>query len=390
MLAAHGNDSVVIVGESGTGKTDVAKTVYRISDRNNQTYRQISCAQFEHADPAFALSKLFGVGSNHGLPNFPKEGQPGLLEECDGGVLFLDDFDRLPLNVQDLLLYPLEGKPFEPGIGTGKTREVSVKFILATNRNPELLVSRGLLQGDVLARMGARINIPPLRDRPEDIPVLVEHFLGRLSTEFDHVVESVSPKAMKMLKSFTYHNGNARELYAELRQAVGKASLEKDHVLHACYLSETVNKALQSKSIEHLKGDHKEDDQYHSISEGGKTVSSEVAIPRELSVLRRHNFLMQPSEEELGLSHKSKTLSNHLRGLCIKALAENDWQPDRAAKALAPDNGYKVIHKLERKIDRYLKSIKERVSDGTYRRLYTNLPASYHEELERAIRWARK
>ena len=394
VLAAHGDVPVVIIGESGTGKTELARTVYRISDRNGKTYRQISCAQFEHADPAFALGKLFGVGKGHGLPNVPKDGQPGLLEECNGGVLFLDDFDRLPLNVQDLLLYPLEGKAFEPGIGTGKPREVSVKFILATNRDPGLLVSKGELQGDVLARMGARITIPPMRERPEDIPVLVQHFLGRLSKEFDHVVETVSPKAMNMLMNFPYSHGNARELYAELRQAVGKASLEKDSVLRAGYLSNAMQAVLRGAVDGHATSNSTTHESHHRAAESPNakpsTEPASDAIPRELRVLRSHDFQILPSERELGLSNKSKTLSNHLRGLCIKALAENDWQPDRAAHALAPENSDKVVIKLERKIERYLRTVQERVADGTTTRLYTNLPASYHDALARAIQWVKK
>lgn len=388
VLAARGDVPVVIVGESGTGKTEMAHTVYQLSDRANKAYRQISCAQFEHADPAFALGRLFGVGSGHGLPNVPKDGQPGLLEECDGGVLFLDDFDRLPLNVQDLLLYPLEGKAFEPGIGTGAPRMISVKFILATNRDPGLLVEKGELQGDVLARIGARITIPPLRERSEDIPVLVQHFLGLLSQEFDHVVETASPKAMNIIGNFSYSQGNARELYAELRKAVGKASLEKDSVLRAGYLSEALRAASidQSNRFDNgevrLSGALKKD---HTLpgSAGSGVLSEE--LPRELVVLREHDFHIGQSENDLGLSHKSKTLSNYLRGLCIKALVENNWQPFSAAQSLAPQHDAKVVKKLERKIERYVRSIKERVGEGSEARLYVNLPAPYHHELSRAI-----
>jgi transcriptional regulator of aromatic amino acid metabolism len=120
----------------------------------------VSCAQFEHADPAFALGRIFAIGTGHGLPNVPREGRKGLLEECNGGTLFLDDVDRLPLNAQDLLLYPLQGKPFEPGIGSGPSHRVSVKFVLATNRDPEKLVRTGTFRADVLSRIGTRIEIP--------------------------------------------------------------------------------------------------------------------------------------------------------------------------------------------------------------------------------------
>ncbi|MDA9983404.1 sigma 54-interacting transcriptional regulator, partial [Gammaproteobacteria bacterium] len=202
-LAAYGMGPVMIVGASGTGKTDVAWTVHRMSGRKDEKYKEVSCAQFEHADPAFALGRLFGIGTGHGLANVAKEGKKGLLEECDGGTLLLDDFDRLPLNVQDLFLYPLEGKPFDPGIGSGPSKKVSVKFIFATNSNPEQLVEDGRFRNDVLARMATRIDIPPLRQRKEDIPLLVEHFVEQFSREQGQDISVVSAKALNLLQGYS-------------------------------------------------------------------------------------------------------------------------------------------------------------------------------------------
>lgn len=378
VLAARGLTPVVISGESGTGKTDLAQLIHRLGDRRDQVYREVSCAQFEHADPAFALGRLFGIGTGHGLSNAPRDGQPGLLEECDGGVLFLDDFDRLPLNVQDLLLYPLEGKAFDPGIGRGAPRTVSVKFILATNRDLQLLVRQGNLQNDVLARMGAHVHIPPLRERREDIPLLANHFLKLLVPEMEHRIDNISSRAMKLICRYPYSQGNARELKSELRLAVGKASLERDSVLRAGYLSERINGfSLQEPAAPEPA----------STSEPAAPIPE--GIPVELAVLRRNDFQIAASETELGLSHKSKTLSHHLRGLCLRALAENDWHTQAAARALAPDQGTGVWLKLERKMERYLRSIAERLADGTERRLFNNLPAAYHEVLRQAIVRAR-
>ncbi len=155
VIASRGNLPVLIVGESGTGKTDTALTIHRLSGRKERIYKELSCLQFEHADPAFALGKLFGIGAGHGLPNVPREGQKGLLEDCNGGTLFLDDLDCLPRNVQDLLLYPLEGKPFEPAIGRGPAKTISVRFILATNQDPDKMVTTGALRSDLLSRLWA-------------------------------------------------------------------------------------------------------------------------------------------------------------------------------------------------------------------------------------------
>ncbi len=380
-VAARGAAPVMIVGESGTGKTHIAQAVHTLSDRADRVIKEISCAQFEHADPAFALGKLFGVGAGHGLPNVPRDGQSGLLEESDGGTLFLDDFDRLPLNVQDLLLYPLEGKSFEPGIGRGQPRTVSVKFIFAANRDPVQLVAEGKFQGDVLARIGARIEVPPLRDRPEDIPLLVEHFTSQICKELDHEISVVSPKALHLLNRYSYAHGNARELRAEIHQAIGKAMLEDDNVLRAGYLSEKLRAAMVPPRTyaEHCGSE--------SAGVAETTGLSDELL--ELAVLRRHSFQIKPAEEELGLSHKSRTLSNHLRGMCIKALSENDWNLQRAARWLCASEDSRIINRVEGKMRRFLKNIEDNTARHAERKLYNNLPSAYHESLAKAIRWVR-
>ncbi len=383
-VAARGTAPVMIVGESGTGKTHIAQTVHLLSDHSDGICKEISCAQFEHADPAFALGKLFGVGTGHGLPNVPKEGQSGLLEESDGGTLFLDDFDRLPLNVQDLLLYPLEGKPFEPGIGRGQPRTVSVKFIFATNRDPAQLVSEGKFQADVLARIGTRVDVPPLRERPEDIPLLVEHFKNNIGKELKHDISVVSPKAMHLLSRYSYARGNARELMSEIHKAIGKAMLEDDNVLRAGYLSEKLQTAMTSRR--ESAGPIPTEPAAPSIAAREIAATTE---PIELATLRRHRFQIKPAEEELGLSHKSRTLSNHLRGLCIKTLSENDWDLGRAARSLSESDDSKIVTRIEGKMRRYLKNIEDNVGNHSESKLYNNLPAAYHEPLAKAIRWVR-
>lgn len=378
VVAARGMTPVMVVGESGTGKTDVAWSVHRLSDRAAQPYREISCAQFEHADPAFALGRLFGIGAGHGLPNAPKEGREGLLEECDGGTLFLDDFDRLPLSVQDMLLYPLEGRPFEPGIGSGPARSVSIKFILATNREPALLVEEGRFRADVLARIGERIYMPPLRERPEDIPRLVEHFLRGICRELGHEVTIVSPMAMKFLTRYPYSSGNARELQMEIRTAVGKAMLESDKVLRTGYLSER------------LRTWHADSDQVRTSGDANRKAASTVESDDVLMVLRKHDFQIKAAETELGYSHKSKTLSNRLRGICIRALSEHDWDAQAAAESLTGTGQPRATAKLKRKMERYASNVEDNVARGTESRLYRNLPAPCHDALTRMINHLRK
>lgn len=372
-IASRGTGPVLVVGESGTGKTDIAGLVHSMSDRRDAVYRQISCSQFEHADPAFALGRLFGIGTGHGLQNVPREGRKGLLEECDGGSLLLDDFDRLPLNVQDLFLYPLEEKPFEPGIGSGPSRSVSVKFIFATNVEPETLVEQGRFRHDVLARLVTRIDIPPLRERREDIPLLVEQSLTGLAEEIGHEISLVSPRAMNLLCRNRYEHGNVRELRAELQTAISKAALENDPTLRAGYLSQRIRGPVG--------GGPDRDAPRENPSAPGSVLEQSA----ELEVLRRHGFQIASAEEELGYSHKSKTLSNHLRGMCMQAMMEADWDPELASAALAGDGGASVANKLRSKMNRYLSRVEENVHSGTEKRLFNNLPAAYHDALNAAI-----
>jgi hypothetical protein len=103
-------------------------------------------------------------------------------------------------------------------------------------------------------------------------------------------------------------------------------------------------------------------------------------------VLRQHAFEIRASEEALGLSHKSKTLSNHLRGMCIQALVDNDWDLEKAARKLVACDDRQVIARVQRKMQRYVRSLRERVGDGTEERLFNNLPSVYHKALSEAIR----
>ena len=382
LLASRGMTPVVIVGESGTGKTDLAWALSQLREPSDGPHKAVSCAQFEHADPAFSLGRLFGIGRDHGLPNVNKEGQPGMLEECDGGTLFLDDFDRLPLNIQDLFLYPFDGKPFEPGMGVGPVRHVSVKFILAINQDPDRLLAAGGLRGDVMARVGTRIDVPPLRDRREDIPLLTEHFTALVSRDLDHPISSISPKAMSLLAGYGYQKGNVRELKLEIQNAIGIALLEDDDVLRAGYVSERINPASVTESLEIDETPTPEG----SASAG---FSSPEDPPRMLEVLKKHRFHLKTADVELGLSHKSRTLSNHLRGICFKALSERGWSIEAAVRMLAGERDRRTHEKLEGKIRRYLHTVDENVAQGTERRLFNNLPASYFEHIREAIQRSR-
>jgi transcriptional regulator with GAF, ATPase, and Fis domain len=239
----------------------------------------------------------------------------------------------------------------------------------------------GTFRADVLTRIGTRIDIPPLRERPEDIPLLVEHFTRQVSRELGHEITVISPGTMKRLCRYAFGEGNARELKLEIQKAIGKAMLENDNVLRAGYLSDKLGQP-QTRAQELPAAMSAVP---ASRPEPPGRDRDVAGVSRELAVLRKHRFQIKPAEEELGLSHKSRTLSNHLRGICIRALCENDWSPQRAARALAQTDAPAVAVKLEGKMRRYMENIRQNVRRGTERKLYNNLPVAYHDALNRAI-----
>ena len=384
VMAAKINRSVFIRGESGTGKTDIARAIHQLGPRREKVYKEVSCAQFEHGDPAFALGRFFGIGRDHGMTNISKEGRQGLLQECDGGTLFLDDVDRLPLHVQDLLLYPLEGKPFEPGIGVGGPHQVDVKFMFASNQDLEQMADEGRFRGDILARMGTRIEIPPLRERAEDIPVLIDFFRPRICEELSHEVTVISPKAMQLLCACSYEGGNVRDLKRELETAIGRALLQEDHLLRAGYLSQR------------LQTGHREvrpKPQAPMVEEqvpAGELVSlPDTNISKELKVLRQFHFRIKESEVALGLSHKSRTLSNHLRGICLDALTRNNWDLSRAAEAVVGENHADDIQRVRKKMIRFLERTRLNIAQDKEALLFNNLATNYHPALQATIEWCK-
>jgi hypothetical protein len=155
-----------------------------------------------------------------------------------------------------------------------------------------------------------------------------------------------------------------------IQNGIGKAMRENDNVLRAGYLSDNTGQPkMRAEAAPGPAG--------RRNSAGG--------LSRELAVLRKHRFQIKPAEQELRLSQKSRTLSNHLRGICIRALSENEWNPQRAAQALAQSDAPAIAAKLEGKIRRYIENIRRNARHGTERKLYNNLPAAYHDALNKAI-----
>ena len=206
---------VLIRGESGTGKELVARAIYQYSRRANGPFLAINCA----AIPENLLeSELFG----HEKGSFTGADQRriGKFEQCNGGSLFLDEVGDMPLVLQGKLLRALQDQKFER-VGGNTTITTNVRLIAATNRPLEQMVEDGTFREDLLYRLNTiTVRLPPLRDRPEDIPLLLERFVSKFAVDLNRPdLEGISPAALDLLRQYPWP-GNIRELQSVVRNAI--------------------------------------------------------------------------------------------------------------------------------------------------------------------------
>jgi two-component system, NtrC family, response regulator PilR len=199
---AHSDSSVLITGESGTGKELVASALHNLSPRKNKNFVTINCATFPEG-----LLETEMFGHMRGSFTGAVQSKAGLFEMADGGSFFLDEIGEMPLPLQSKLLRVLENGTFRRVGGTSDIT-VDVRVISATNKNIKESVSTGTFREDLYYRLNVvPITIPPLRERKDDIPLLLEHFLSKYSQS----PKRISPDALHFLMKYTW-KGNVREL----------------------------------------------------------------------------------------------------------------------------------------------------------------------------------
>jgi Nif-specific regulatory protein len=200
------SSTVLLRGETGTGKELVAHAIHINSPREHKPFVRVNCAALA---PGVLESELFGheKGSFTGA----MQRRPGRFELADGGTLFLDEIGDLPMEVQIKLLRTLQEREFER-VGGSETIKVDVRLVSATNRNLEQMIEENDFREDLYYRLNVfPINLPPLRERLDDIPVLAQHFVGKFARAMGSRPAGVSSEALAKLREYAWP-GNVREL----------------------------------------------------------------------------------------------------------------------------------------------------------------------------------
>lgn len=225
--------TVLILGESGTGKTITARAIHQLSDRRDKPFVEVACG----ALPETLLeSELFGhvAGAFTGA----QHDKAGKFLQADGGTIFLDEVATASPSLQVKLLRVLQDREFEP-VGGNRTHKVDVRMVLATNADLEELVRDGEFRQDLYYRINVVTVVqPPLRDRISDIPLLLEHYLAQFNEQNKRNVRGFDEAAMQVLRSYQWP-GNVRELVNVIERAV---VLSKSDVLTVADLPEALRR----------------------------------------------------------------------------------------------------------------------------------------------------
>jgi len=218
---------ILICGETGTGKELFSNAIQQLSSRNANSFVKVNCA----AVPKELLESEFFGYADGAFTGAVKGGKPGKFELANNGTLLLDEIGELPLPLQAKLLRVLQENELER-LGSNQTIKLNIRILCSTNQDLEDMVNQGLFRSDLYYRINTvELCIPPLRQRPEDIPLLVTHFIRKVNQEYNLKVSSISAEAQNLLAQHTWP-GNVRELEHVLERAcvLCKAgSLEKWH-----------------------------------------------------------------------------------------------------------------------------------------------------------------
>jgi len=288
---AESSSTVLIEGESGTGKELFARAIHNLSPRKKQPFVAVNCS----ALPDTLLeSELFGYKA--GAFTDAKKDKPGRFRLAQNGALFLDEIGEITPAMQVKLLRVLQEKTYEP-LGATQSVEHNVRIIAATNKNLEEMVRHGKFREDLYYRINVfKLTLPPLRERMEDLPLLIEHFIERFNVLQKKSITGISDEAMTVLMSYSYP-GNIRELANIIERAF---ILCKTGLVEKKHLPESLFTVKPSRTGE------------------GNLCMRDVEAEYLINALGQNNWNCQQTARKLGI-HKS-TLYRKIKSLGIKPL----------------------------------------------------------------------
>ena len=254
MQVAPTDSTVLITGESGTGKELVARAIHRNSQRREQPFVVLDCTSLAES---LLESELFGhiKGSFTGAI----QTKMGLFKVADGGTLFLDEISNISLTIQAKLLRVLQERVVTP-IGGTQPIPIDIRLVAATNRNLRNLVAEGAFRDDLFFRLNIiPVELPPLRERKGDLPVLIRHFLKKFSAEIGKDIRGIAPDAYALLEEYDFP-GNVRELENIIERAVVLAEgdivrkeglemqpLQEELLAKASFVPQSLNELKETK-----------------------------------------------------------------------------------------------------------------------------------------------
>lgn len=253
--AAFSDETVLIMGESGTGKELVAKLIHENSPRSENPFVVVDCSAIP---PSLIESTLFGHVK--GAFTDAHADRKGKFEQADSGTIFLDEVGELPIDVQMKLLRVLQEREIEP-VGSNDTRPVNVRIIAATNRKLDTAISQKTFRDDLYYRLNVvPISLPPLRERKEDIPELIDLFTSRFAQEYQLPKIGVSSETIKKLIEYEWP-GNVRELENAIKRALVMCS---GQMLLTEHFSQIFDKPISDSTIDNQNPDQ----QIHALLRG--------------------------------------------------------------------------------------------------------------------------
>lgn len=291
-LVAETNATVLITGESGTGKELIAKSVHDNSPRSDKPFVTVNCG----AIPLSLMeSELFG--HEKGAFTDAKEARAGTFEKASGGTLFLDEIGELPIDAQVKLLRVLEERKITR-VGSNRPIPVDVRIIAATNRKLEEEVQKGNFRLDLLYRLNVfNITIPPLRERREDIPLLVDYFIDKHNKALRLSVKGITQAVIDRVKSYEWP-GNVRDLENAIQSAM---ILTSDGIIQMDHLP------LRVKGYGQMESLNQSEDEINGI----RNINAQFEKELILQTLKKHNYNRTLTAESLAISRK--TLFNKMK-----------------------------------------------------------------------------